>query len=156
MRRQSSPGLRARGGGRRATLWAVELGRIGIWRRHQEGLEPAAEIDALGFGALWLGGSPSLEQARPFLEQTTTITVATGILNVWRHEPADVAAEHARLRAEFGERFLLGVGIGHPESTGDYSKPLTKMRANLQPGSTQGSRRCRATSASSRRWARRC
>ena len=131
MGRQSSPGLQGAEGGRRATLWAVELGRIGIWRRHQEGLEPAAEIDALGFGALWLGGSPSLEQARPFLEQTTTITVATGILNVWRHEPADVATQHAQLRAEFGERFLLGVGIGHPESTGDYSKPLTKMRAFL-------------------------
>ena len=109
----------------------MELGQIGIWRRHQEGVDPAAEIEALGFGALWLGGSPSLAQARPFLERTTTITVATGILNVWRHEPADVAAQHAELRNEFGERFLLGVGIGHPESTSAYTKPLTKMREFL-------------------------
>jgi len=109
----------------------VELGKIGIWRRHREGIEPAAEIEALGFGALWIGGSPSLAQTRPFLEQTTTITVATGILNVWRHEPADVAAQHAELRDTFDGRFLLGVGIGHPESTGDYTKPLTKMREFL-------------------------
>ena len=109
----------------------MELGQIGIWRRHQEGVDPAAEIEALGFGALWLGGSPSLAQARPFLERTTTIAVATGILNVWRHEPADVAAQHAELRSEFGERFLLGVGIGHPEATSAYTKPLTKMREFL-------------------------
>jgi probable F420-dependent oxidoreductase len=89
---------------------------------------PLAEIEALGFGALWLGGSPSLVEARAYLEATTTLTVATGILNVWRHEPADVAAGHADLRLDFGERFLLGVGIGHPEATSEYQKPLSKMR----------------------------
>jgi probable F420-dependent oxidoreductase len=89
---------------------------------------PLGEIEALGFGALWLGGSPSLVQARACLEATTTLPVATGILNVWRHEPADVAAGHADLRREFGERFLLGVGIGHPEATSEYKKPLAKMR----------------------------
>ena len=75
-----------------------------------------------------MGGSPSLVEARACLEATSTLTVATGILNVWRHEPADVAAGHADLRREFGERFLLGVGIGHPEATSEYEKPLTKMR----------------------------
>ena len=89
---------------------------------------PLGEIEALGFGALWLGGSPSLVEARAYLEATTTLTVATGILNVWRHEPAGVASGHADLRLDFGERFLLGVGIGHPEATSEYQKPLTKMR----------------------------
>jgi probable F420-dependent oxidoreductase len=89
---------------------------------------PLGEIEALGFGALWLGGSPSLVEARAYLEATTTLNVATGILNVWRHQPADVAAGHADLRGEFGERFLLGLGIGHPEATSEYKKPLAKMR----------------------------
>jgi probable F420-dependent oxidoreductase len=89
---------------------------------------PLGEIEALGFAPLWLGGSPSLVEARAYLEATTTLTVATGILNVWRHEPADVAAGHADLRREVGERFLLGVGIGHPEATSAYKKPLSKMR----------------------------
>jgi probable F420-dependent oxidoreductase len=89
---------------------------------------PLGEIEALGFGTLWLGGSPSLTEARAFLEATSTLNVATGILNVWRHEPADVAAGHADLRRDFGERFLLGIGIGHPESTSEYKKPLAKMR----------------------------
>ena len=88
---------------------------------------PLGEIESLGFGALgWR--SPSLVEARACLEVTSTLTVATGILNVWRHDPADVAAGHADLRREFGERFLLGVGIGHPEATSEYRKPLAKMR----------------------------
>jgi probable F420-dependent oxidoreductase len=109
----------------------VPLGQFGIWRRYQEGLGLVPEIERLGFGALWLGGSPSLAEARTCLDATSTLTVATGILNVWRHEPADVAAGHADLRRDFGERFLLGVGIGHPEATSEYKKPLAKMREYL-------------------------
>jgi probable F420-dependent oxidoreductase len=107
----------------------ASLGRIGIWRRHQEGAEGVAELEELGFGTLWLGVSPAPGDARPFLEGTRTLTIATGILNVWRHEPADVAAEHARLNDEFGGRFLLGIGIGHPEATSEYRRPVATMRS---------------------------
>jgi probable F420-dependent oxidoreductase len=107
----------------------ASLGRIGIWRRHQEGAVGVAELEALGYGTLWLGGSPGPADVRPFLEATSTLTVATGILNVWRHEPAAVAAEHGRLNDEFGGRFLLGLGIGHPETASDYRRPLATMRA---------------------------
>ena len=109
----------------------MRLGRIGVWRLHRHGTDPVPEIEALGYTALWVGGSPSLAEARPFLERSSTLTVATGILNVWRHEPADVAAGHARLADEFPGRFLLGIGVGHPEATSDYAKPLTKMREFL-------------------------
>ena len=107
------------------------LGRIGIWRRHVEGAEGLAELEELGYGTLWLGVSPGPADVRPFLERTSTLTIATGILNVWRHDPADVAAAHGRLNDEFGGRFLLGVGIGHPEATSEYRKPLATMRAFL-------------------------
>jgi probable F420-dependent oxidoreductase len=107
----------------------MKLGAIGIWRRHQEGQEAVAEIEAAGFGALWVGGSPSLEQVRPFLERSSTLTVATGILNVWQHEPADVAAQRAGLARAFPGRFLLGIGVGHPEATAEYVSPLAKMSA---------------------------
>jgi len=109
----------------------MALGTLGIWRRHPDGMGPIAELESLGYGTLWLGVSPSLEQTRPWLEASSTITVATGILNVWRHEAADVAVGHAGLRRDFGERFLLGVGIGHPEATSDYSRPLSTMREFL-------------------------
>jgi probable F420-dependent oxidoreductase len=107
----------------------ASLGQVGIWRRHQEGADGADEIEALGFGALWLGGSPAPADVRPFLEGSNRLPVATGILNVWRHEPADVAEAHGRLNDEFGGRFLLGIGIGHPEATSEYRRPLATMRA---------------------------
>ena len=107
----------------------MDIGRFGIWRTHRHGTGPVAAIEALGFTALWVGGSPSLEQVRPFLEGSSAMVVATGILNVWRHEPADVAAGHAELTRAFPGRFLLGIGIGHPEATSEYTKPLAKMRA---------------------------
>jgi probable F420-dependent oxidoreductase len=106
----------------------MRLGRIGIWLLHRQGTEAVPEIEALGFAALWVGGSPSLAQVRPFLERSSALTVATGILNVWQHAPADVAAQHAQLKAAFPGRFLLGIGVGHPEATSDYTKPLTKLR----------------------------
>ena len=107
----------------------MDLGTIGIWRIHRQGTGPMEELEALGFGALWLGGSPGLGEARVFLEASTTIPVATGILNVWQHEPADVAAQRADLVRDFPGRFLLGIGIGHPEATSDYRRPLATMRA---------------------------
>jgi probable F420-dependent oxidoreductase len=116
----------------------MALGRLGIWRRHQEGIPPLAELEALGFTAVWVGGSPSLDEVRPFLEQSTTLTVLTGVLNVWRHEPGDVAVGHARLRADFGERFLLGVGIGHPEATRQYRKPYDTIVQYLDQLDAEG------------------
>src|SRR3954454_12889691 len=107
----------------------MRLGQLGVWRRHHDGLDGVAEIEALGYGTLWVGGSPAVAQARPFLERSSTLTVATGILNVWQHEPADVAAQRAELARAFPGRFLLGIGVGHPEATAEYVSPLAKMGA---------------------------
>jgi probable F420-dependent oxidoreductase len=107
----------------------IDLGRIGIWRSRRAGTGAVAEIEALGFGALWIGGSPSIEQVRPYLEATTALPIATGILNVWQHEPEAVAAQHAEVTREFPGRFVLGIGIGHPEAHSDYRRPLATMRA---------------------------
>jgi probable F420-dependent oxidoreductase len=107
----------------------MTLGRIGIWRRRHDGADSVAEIEALGFTTLWVGGSPSLEQVRPFLERSSTLTVATGILNVWQHEPAEVAEQRAALARAFPGRFLLGIGVGHPEATAEYTSPLARMGA---------------------------
>ena len=110
------------------------LGKIGIWIRGQDARGEDAkdrvrELEELGYGTLWVGGSPAVPDVRPFLEATETLTVATGILNVWQHRPADVAAQHAELARDFPGRFRLGIGIGHPEATQRYAKPLTTMRA---------------------------
>jgi probable F420-dependent oxidoreductase len=107
----------------------MELGRIGIWHsRRKGGPGVVAQVERLGFGDFWLGGSPSVEQAREYVEAGTTIRVITGILNVWQHDPADVARDHKRLVEDHPGRFVLGIGIGHPEATSDYTRPLKTMR----------------------------
>jgi probable F420-dependent oxidoreductase len=108
----------------------MQLGKIGIWFRKQENVD-VEQIEALGYSALWVGNSPSVQQARPFLERTRSAVVATGILNIWQHQPAEVAAQHAEVTRAFPDRFLLGIGVGHPEATSEYTKPLTAMRGFL-------------------------
>src|SRR5438270_7875163 len=115
---------------------AVELGQIGVWTSFRPfGIDRAAEaariIEQLGYGAWWVGGSPHVPQLRPILEATSTLVAATGILNVWINDPAETAAGDAALRAEMPGRLMLGIGIGHPEATSDYHRPLTAMRAFL-------------------------
>ena len=39
-----------------------------------------------------------------------------------------MAREHARITSDHPDRFLLGIGIGHPEATSDYKRPLKTMR----------------------------
>jgi probable F420-dependent oxidoreductase len=114
----------------------VELGRIGIWTSYRPfGAERVGEaaklVEQLGYGTFWVGGSPHLPEIRPILEATCGLTAATGILNVWINEPGETAAADAELRAEFPGRFMLGIGIGHPEATSDYKRPLSAMRAFL-------------------------
>src|SRR5690242_1190662 len=104
----------------------MDLGRIGIWLSgRRQGPEAVAEIEALGYGALWVGGSPSVDEVRPFLEATSSIPVATGILSAWQHEPAAVARDFHALGTD---RFLLGIGVGHPEARSDYARPVKAMR----------------------------
>ncbi len=106
-----------------------ELGRFGIWRgERQITPELAATIEELGFGALWLGSaSGDLAAAEEFLAATTTLTVATGIVNMWQYEPHLVAASFQRVQERFPGRFLLGVGAGHPEMTQRYAKPYDTL-----------------------------
>ncbi len=39
--------------------------------------------------------------------------------------------DHARIDADHPGRFLLGIGIGHPESTSDWAHPVAAMEAFL-------------------------
>jgi probable F420-dependent oxidoreductase len=115
-------------------VMSIELGKIGIWR-HPSGLTPdlIAEVEALGYGTIWVGGSPAgdLAVVENILDATDHIAVATGILNVWKDDAATVAASYHRITAKHPGRFLLGLGIGHPEATGEYQKPYAKLVSYL-------------------------
>ena len=112
----------------------IELGRIGIWR-HSSGLTPevVAEVEALGYGAIWVGGSPpgDLGVVEQLLDTTDHIAVATGIVNVWKDDAATVGASYHRITARHPGRFLLGLGIGHPEATREYQQPFAKLVSYL-------------------------
>ena len=114
----------------------MDIEGIGIWTSYRPfGIDRAGEAaklaEQLGYSAWWVGGSPHVPDIRPVLEATSTLIAATGILNVWRNDPRETAAADAALRAEFPGRFMLGIGIGHPEATSDYRRPLRTMRAFL-------------------------
>jgi probable F420-dependent oxidoreductase len=113
----------------------MELTRYGLWIGNSiseaDHAEAARLAEKLGYGTLWLGGSPRLTKLRPMLEATDSLLLATGIVNVWHYEPADLALEFAALDADFPGRVLLGIGIGHREMTQEYRGPLTKMREFL-------------------------
>ncbi|MEV7469169.1 LLM class F420-dependent oxidoreductase [Streptomyces kronopolitis] len=123
---------------------AARIGRVGVWHGGL-GRVPAAvarrtaaEIEQLGYGALWFAETPaneSMSQAALLLAATERITVATGIANIWVR---DASATHAGARAlaeAYDGRFLLGLGASHAPLVGarghDYAKPLAAMRAYL-------------------------
>jgi probable F420-dependent oxidoreductase len=109
---------------------SIVLGKVGIWR-HPSGLTPevVTEVEALGYGAIWVGGSPpgDLGVVEHLLDTTARIAVATGIVNVWKDDAATVGASWHRITARYPGRFLLGLGIGHPEATQEYQRPYAKL-----------------------------
>ena len=112
----------------------VELGRYGIWR-HARVLDAdlARGIEALGYGAVWIGGSPpaDLALAESLLDATTHLAVGTSIVNMWSAPAAEVAASYHRIEARHPGRFLLGVGVGHPEAVSDYTRPYSSLVSYL-------------------------
>ena len=135
----------------------TKLGKLGVWttfRRIEETAagEAAALAEQLGYGTFWLGGSPRLPSVRPLLEATESIVVATSIVNIWTYDPAQLAAEYAKLARDYRERLLVGIGVGHPEATSDYARPFSAMRSvpgRCRRGSTPipRERRCLAALA---------
>ena len=113
------------------TAETPQLGQFGVWR-HAGGLAPevGAAIESAGYGAIWIGGSPpaDLDVAERLLDATSTITVATGIVNIWTAPAEDIATSFHRLEDRHPGRFLLGIGVGHPEQPGlNYSKPYAAL-----------------------------
>jgi probable F420-dependent oxidoreductase len=109
-----------------------KLGRFGVWRgAFQVTAELAADVEQAGFGALWLGGSPDgdLAQVEELLGVTSTLTLGTSIVNMWKDDPHDVARSFARVQARYPGRFVLGVGAGHREATRQYEHPYETLAA---------------------------
>lgn len=124
----------------------MHVGTVGLWT-FQLDLQPAnaakeaaAEIEELGYRALWLpeavGREPFVNSAL-LLSATTELVVATGIASVWARDAQAMASGQLTLDEAFPGRFLLGVGVSHQPMVDlirghKYDKPLTKMREYLE------------------------
>jgi probable F420-dependent oxidoreductase len=96
----------------------------------------ARELDQAGFGALWVPGGADdrvLDDAAHLLAVTDRIAIATGILNLWKYQPEEVAEWFAGLSDAHKARMMVGIGISHSALIGaDYGKPLTNTRKFLE------------------------
>ncbi|MDQ3293535.1 MAG: TIGR03620 family F420-dependent LLM class oxidoreductase [Actinomycetota bacterium] len=101
--------------------------------------DAAAEIESLGYGAIWV---PEAVGREPFvnstllLSGTSTIKVATGIASIWGRDAMSAGAAHRTIEEAYPGRFLLGLGVSHqPMVEGVrghvYEKPYSAMKAYL-------------------------
>jgi probable F420-dependent oxidoreductase len=117
------------------------IGKYGIWNGgglrgedpslRGERSEAAAELEELGFGAIWLGGNSSAANAAPLLEATSRIAVGTSIQSIWEHEADSAAASFADLDAAHSGRFVLGLGVSHAQRAEQYRRPYSALVAYL-------------------------
>ena len=105
-----------------------DLGRFGVWLGSLTP-ELATRIESLGYTAAWIGKSPGADLAwvEPALAQTTSLQLATGIVNIWSAPAPAVAESYHRIENAYPGRFLLGVGVGHSERTQEYRKPYDAL-----------------------------
>jgi probable F420-dependent oxidoreductase len=111
---------------------APDLGRFGFFGLGATD-EQAQQIERLGYSTIWVGGSPpaDLSAVEAILAATTTVKVATGIVNIWTAAAQPVAESFHRINAAYPGRFVLGIGVGHPEAQAQYRKPYEALVSYL-------------------------
>ena len=119
----------------------MQLGRLGVWSSI-DGMTAAAaadfarRVEGWGYGALWVPesrGRNVLVISSWLLANTKTLTVATGIANIYARDPQATASGQLALAEQSGGRFLIGLGVSHvPLVEGlrghTYGKPVETMR----------------------------
>ena len=106
-------------------------GEVGIWSSNLNSMaapqarEAAAEIEELGYAAVWFGevlGREAFTNASMLLSATSRIVVATGIANIFVRDAWAANAAAKTLAEAYPERFVLGLGVSH--------RPLVEMRGH--------------------------
>ena len=125
-----------------------QIGRVGVWSmelRFGDAAaidEAAAELDELGYGALWIPGGIDdavLSDVDRLLSATRRIVIATGIINIWKQEASDVAAWWKGQSADRQARVWLGIGVSHAPIIGEgWMKPVAKVRSWIDQAEAAG------------------
>ena len=99
-----------------------DLGPVGIWTFAFDAApaavveEMAAELDALGYGAIWLPeaiGRDPMVGAMLALGATERITVCTGVASIYARAAMTMTSAWKAIGEAYPGRFLLGVGVSH-------------------------------------------
>jgi probable F420-dependent oxidoreductase len=118
---------------------SLQLGTFGAWFNpsydDDTRVRFVAEAESLGFGTAWLGlgrrALPDLTLIERALDATSKIVVATAIVNMWTNDAVSIGKSYERIDAKHPGRFLLGVGIGHPESITQFHSPYDTIVSYL-------------------------
>src|SRR5215204_7159111 len=125
----SQPETRSPGSSREGYPERTVLGgEVGIWSINLDSFpapqakEAAAEVEELGYAALWFGetlGREVFTNASMFLCATSRLVVATGIANIFVRDASVTNAAAKTLAGSYPGRFVLGLGVSH--------KPFVEM-----------------------------
>ncbi|WP_100343927.1 TIGR03620 family F420-dependent LLM class oxidoreductase [Compostimonas suwonensis] len=127
------------------TALREQLGSVGVWSSKIGGASAtaeraaAAEIESLGFRTLWFGEAADNKEAfvnaSILLQATSSLTVATGIANIYARDPLAAELGANALGEAYGGRFVLGLGVSHAPMVAsrghDYAAPVRTMREYL-------------------------
>jgi probable F420-dependent oxidoreductase len=108
----------------------LELGPVGVALPPGDGPEfdaAMAEVEGLGYSAIWLSGGAltSLDQIGAVIGATQRIPVVPGIISVDRYDAPSVAAAYAASEAAHPGRFIVGLGGAHG------ARPIDTLNAYL-------------------------
>lgn len=116
-------------------IWTMTLDQVPVGRAQ----ELAAEIEALGYGAIWVAdamGRDVMLSAAQLLSATSKLALATGIASIYSRDAIATACAERTIHDAYGDRFVLGLGVSHaPFIEGarghTFTPPLATMRRYL-------------------------
>jgi alkanesulfonate monooxygenase SsuD/methylene tetrahydromethanopterin reductase-like flavin-dependent oxidoreductase (luciferase family) len=82
-------------------------------------LDQAALLEALGYDSVWVpeaAGRDAIVLCAAIGQRTERITVASGVASLALRDPILLGMQAATAAEACGGRFVLGVGVGHPET----------------------------------------
>lgn len=97
-------------------------GTVGLWTLTHEWVAPdevgefAAEVESLGYAAIWFNeawGREALSSAGLLLAPTSRLVVASGIASIWARDAVATVNAARTLNAAYADRFVLGLGVSH-------------------------------------------
>ncbi|HEX5465565.1 MAG TPA: LLM class flavin-dependent oxidoreductase [Candidatus Limnocylindrales bacterium] len=123
----------------------ARLGTLGVWssmeaRPVAEQIAYAQRAEVLGFGAVWaneISGREPFALVGALATRTERVGLALGVASIYARDAAAARAGARTLAELSGDRFVMGLGVSHPERVEDerghvYQRPLPAMRSYLE------------------------